>query len=106
MAAVTFSSGPSCHTVVGELQNGMKVVFSDFVADDGTTATIPVFIDPLKKIFGYAWGQKENNTGGNGAPITVTTSSATYQYGNSFNIKTLTTGTSGLVTVTIISIGV
>jgi len=106
MTAVTFSSGPSCHTVVGELANGLKMVFSDFVADGGTAATIPVYIDPLRKVFAWAWGQKENNTGGSAAPITVTTSSAIYQYGNSFNITTKTTGTSGLVTVTIMTIGV
>jgi len=110
MAAVTFSSGTACHKVVGELAGGLKMVFSDFVADDGTTATIPVRIDPLKNVFAWAWGQKENNTGGSAAPVTVawggTVTGNTTTSSNIFNIKTLTTGTSGLMTVTIMSIGV
>ena len=115
MATSTYTSGAGAHNVVGELAGGLKMVFSDFrTLADGTSCTVLVRIDPLQKVFAWAWGQKEDNTGGATCPMDVV-QGGTFQdglVGNTttsstlFNIKNTITTVSGVIAVTIMTIGV
>jgi hypothetical protein len=63
----------SAHTILGELENGLKVVISDITTDDAVTTTVDV--TPLKNIMFYFPGHK--NCGDVAADFYVFTQSAT-----------------------------
>lgn len=51
----------SVHTVLGELENGTKVVMTN-VVPDATIGAITLTIDPLKSIYAYFPGIKDCGT--------------------------------------------
>ena len=63
----------SVHTILGELENGLKVVMTDITTDDAVTTTVDVI--PLKNILYYFPGVK--NCGAVAADFFVCTQSTT-----------------------------
>lgn len=54
MGAVTFYS--QTDEVAGELANGIKLVYTTIITDTGTTAAVPVTINPLRRIIDWTMG--------------------------------------------------
>lgn len=89
----------SVHTVLGELENGYKVVMTDVVADSAVTTDVTV--TPLKNIYFYFPGLKD--CGNVAADFAVVTQSATILNKLSINPDQ---GASNAMKIGILSIGV
>jgi hypothetical protein len=89
----------SVHTVLGELENGYKVVMTDVVTDDAVTTDVTV--TPLRKILFYFPGLR--NCGNVAADFAVVTQSATIL--NKLTINPNEAASTGMK-IGIVSIGV
>jgi len=89
----------SVHTVLGELENGLKIVMTDVVTDSAVTTD--VVVKPLKNIYFFFPGLK--NCGGTAADFPVVTQSATIL--NTLSVNPDAAGSTGMK-IGILSIGV
>jgi hypothetical protein len=88
----------SVHTVLGELENGIKVVVTDITTDDA--AATAVVVKPLKRIISFAPGIKNCGT----QAAASYTCAATANVGNSITITP--TALADNASLTILSFGV